>query len=175
MDNRIEDLVFSSQKEKIDKKEIFNRIEAIDRLVEKGISYEVLEKLEEKELKILLKTNFLIKKVKKSIFSKVKEEDLEEIGKLIFSKELSYKKGLEVLKEKYEELKESKMHAFRHFLIKNGYVNNRSSFESIVKNISKGSVAQKKQKIIINEVVKELLANHLDEIVCAVEYKLKNK
>mgnify|MGYP003957018785 len=67
------------------------------------------------------------------------------------------------------------MHAFRHFLIKNGYVNNRSSFESIVKNISKGSVAQKKQKIIINEVVKELLANHLDEIVCAVEYKLKNK
>ncbi|MBT5492779.1 hypothetical protein HOK00_11355, partial [bacterium] len=53
MDNRIEDLVFSSPKEKIDKKEIFNRIEAIDRLVEKGISYEVLEKLEEKELKIL--------------------------------------------------------------------------------------------------------------------------
>jgi len=115
------------------------------------------------------------KRDKKSVFFQVDNDILTDIGKLIATKKMSYKKALDKIKELYSDneniCKIKTSHTLRHFLITKGYVNNEKALETINKSISKSGFAKTKRERITNDVVDEIINNRLEDIITHPTFK----
>jgi len=135
--------------------EILNDIKKEDRKVIKKTQKEVEEELKKKA--------FRKRKIKKSVFQNIDKKILEDIAKLIMTKQMSYRAALDQLKLIYTEdkgIQDLKRHeSLRYYLIKKGFIRNEKALETINRNISNSEYAKSKRERIIKDVMKELLEN----------------
>jgi len=108
------------------------------------------------------------RKIKTSVFSTLDKEILQNLSDYISSRQMSYRVALDKLKKLYpdnESLQTKRHESLRYFLIKHGFVNNEKALKTINKSISNSEYAKNKRKRIIEDVINELIENHLDRII----------
>jgi hypothetical protein len=108
------------------------------------------------------------RKIKTSVFSSLDKEILQNLSDYISSRQMSYRVALDKLKKLYpdnQSLQTKRHESLRYFLIKHGFINNEKALKTIHKSISNSEYAKNKRKRIIEDVINELIENHLDKII----------
>jgi hypothetical protein len=93
---------------------------------------------------------------------------LKTLSEYIITKKMSYRVALDKLKSLYpdnESLQKMRHESLRYYLIKHNYIINEKALETINRSISNSEFAKSKRERIINDVINELIENHLDKII----------
>jgi len=93
----------------------------------------------------------------------VSDKEKEKIAQQIFSKNLSYKKAVELIKEAYPEIGELSIQGLKDHLVSRGFLPNKKALEYKYRKLSKNEILKEKRTIIANILFEEVLKERKEE------------
>lgn len=125
---------------------------------------EIIEEVEEEKTSPVKESVKDERKPGKSKLDIIPKNELEKIGRLIQSKQLTYKKAVEIIQKTYKDLDIS-IQGLKYFLATRGYIDNKKFLEENYKRMSKKELLKTKRTIIANILFEEILNDRMDEFV----------
>lgn len=125
---------------------------------------EIIEEVEEEKASSVKESIKDERKPGKSKLDIIQKKELEKIGRLIQSKQLTYKKAVEIIQKTHKDLDIS-IQGLKYFLATRGYVDNKRFLEENYKRMSKKELLKTKRTIIANILFEEILNDRMDEFV----------